>query len=236
MRQSPFIWLGSGRSRKRGVSDKGKMIDLAARGGLPVPQGGIILDEFYRLCLSEGLIERVGRQVVVPDPIWLFEVLYRDIRFPRLKHSVAVRPATAVSSPQHEQTFARLDVDFNNPQQMAGALRKTWSDILAVDPQLPMDLLIMTMVDTEEAGAATTCRDQEEDKTLVFSETDELTQGTISLPKMRAFRGPTVGLPPFARRLQRLLDGVRRTFGAGDYVVDWVDDGQICWLIQVAPV
>jgi hypothetical protein len=35
------------------------------------------------------------------------------------------------------------------------------------------------------------------------------------------------------QRLQQLLRGVRRTFGQGNWQIDWLDDGRICWLIQI---
>ncbi len=96
MRQSPFIWLGSGRTRRRNVARKGSLLDQAARSGLPVPRGGILLDDFYRICLENGVVEEVAGAVAVPDPEWLHEVLYGEVRFPRLEKLVAVRSASAV--------------------------------------------------------------------------------------------------------------------------------------------
>ncbi len=41
---------------------------------------------------------------------------------------------------------------------------------------------------------------------------------------------------PFALRLQRLLHDVRRTFGLGDWDIEWADDGIRCWLVQIRPI
>ena len=125
MRQSPFIWLGSGRTRKRQVARKGSLLDQATRSGLPVPSGGILLDDFYRICLSEGVVEIMDRAVVVPDPVWLHEVLFRDVRFPHLEKKVAVRSAVAIPGAEDRPNgMARLNIDFNDPIQMAMALRE----------------------------------------------------------------------------------------------------------------
>ncbi|MCZ7668469.1 MAG: hypothetical protein M5U34_15385 [Chloroflexi bacterium] len=40
-------------------------------------------------------------------------------------------------------------------------------------------------------------------------------------------------MPPYAQRLQKLLRGIRRTFGQGSWQVDWLDDGEICWVVKV---
>lgn len=209
------------------------MLDLGARGGLPVPQGGILQDEFFRICLNEGLVELVGERVVVPDPVWLFEVLYRDIRFPRLKGSVALRSATAAAAGTKGLNHSQLDIDPDHPQQMAHALRKIWSALEPTNESVQMDVVVMLMVDTQTRGTAGSLQDNDVDETTFTTEAPALNPEPLSLPRLRTFGKPTPELPLFARRLQRLLAGVRRTFGRGDYVVDWVDDGQICWLIQI---
>jgi hypothetical protein len=33
-----------------------------------------------------------------------------------------------------------------------------------------------------------------------------------------------------------LLRGARRTFGDDDWMIEWIDDGRICWLIQIMPL
>jgi hypothetical protein len=57
--------------------------------------------------------------------------------------------------------------------------------------------------------------------------------GSFTLEKIGAFQRASANKPPFARRLQKLLRGVRRSFGKGDWRIDWVDDGEICRLLQI---
>ena len=65
---------------------------------------------------------------------------------------------------------------------------------------------------------------------------------TLLLPQLQAGEWPT-STEPFARRLQLLLRGVRRTFGPGnsatdwrgDWDIEWADDGEVCWLVQIRP-
>jgi hypothetical protein len=234
MRQPPFIWLGSGRTRKHDVAYKGRMLDLAARGGLPVPQGGILLDDFFRICLAENIIELVGDEVVIADPVWLAEVLYRDIRFPRLKENVAVRLATAESaSSSTGGSFTQLDVDFNDPQQIATALRQVWSAAGPRSEGQRMDLLVMAMIAIRTGGIAISRQESADDQTTLNGDLTDGTRNSLLLPRPRIFRRSPMELPPYARRLQKLLAGVRRTFGHGDYAIEWADDEDICWLIQI---
>jgi rifampicin phosphotransferase len=58
----------------------------------------------------------------------------------------------------------------------------------------------------------------------------------LLLPQLRSGERADENLPGFARRLQMLLRGVRRTFGRGAWRVEWADDGEVCWLLQVNPL
>jgi len=234
MRQSPFIWLGSGRSRKRGVSRKGRLLDEATRAGLPVPSGGILLDEFYRICLAEGLAELVGDVIVITDPVWLHEVLYRDVRFPRLKKEVAVRSAKAVHGKWNQSGKSTyLGVNFGDPVQLAKALRHTWSTMNGVDDGQSMDVLVMEMVVIQTAGQALSMFDSEEDLVRLSSGADGAKVDNLTLARLRPFQRTSREMAPYAHRLQKLLRGVRRSFGRGDWNVDWADDGEICWVLQI---
>lgn len=234
MRQSPFIWLGSGRTRKREVARKGRLLDRAARSGLPVPSGGILLDDFYRICLSEGVVEIVDNAVVVPDPVWLHEVLYRDVRFPRLEKAVAVRSAVAIRSADDQPIgMARLNIDFNDPVQMAKALREVWSIMNRLNDEQSHDILVMEMIMIQTAGEALSASDKTKDQVELTLGTDGPLSGSFTLDKIGTFQRTSADLPPFARRLQKLLRGVRRSFGKGKWRADWADDGKICWLLQI---
>ncbi len=234
MRKTPFIWLGSGRTRKRTVAHKGKLLDQAARSGLPVPAGGILLDDFFQICQEEGIIEQAGDLVIVPDAIWLHEVLFRDIRFPRLEKSVALRPASSHISGEHsELERARLNIDLGDAEQMAGALSAVWSVLKGDANETAFDVLVMEMVNIQRMGEALTSLELEKDQ---VHEKEGIIAGSIrsyDLRKIKTFQRASTDKPLYIRRLQKLLRGVRRSFGKEDRRIEWADDGQICWLLQV---
>lgn len=234
MRQSPFIWLGSGRTRRRNVARKGSLLDQAARFGLPVPRGGILLDDFYRICLENGVVEAAAGEVAVPDPVWLHEVLYNEVRFPRLEKLVAVRSALAVPvGESRNKSRARLNIDSTDPAQLADALRDVWSAMIHLKNDQPLDILVMEMAADQSAGEAWSDADSATDQVVVKAQTGDGLPDNFALKKISAFQRSSAEIPPFARRLQKLLRGVRRTFGKGEWHIEWVDDGAICWLLQV---
>ncbi len=221
MNQTPFIWLGANRAHKWPVGEKGRLLDQAAHAGLPVPPGAILLDEFYRLALDAGVIASHDRLVVATDDEWLHETLYKGARFPAPDDRVAVRAAFSAA----EAIPPRLNVNFLNAGEMAAALCAIWSQAGQAD-EVRRDVLVMEMVKKEVAGTAVT------DSTIPL---DVVTWGSaaLQLPQLRLFDRPDPQAPPFARRLQMLLRGLRRTLGKGAWQVDWLDDGQICWIIQL---
>ncbi len=231
MPKSPFIWLGSGRARRRNVARKGRLLDQAARSGLPVPSGGILLDEFYHICLAQGLVEVAGQSVIVPDPIWLHEVLFREVRFPRMENRVAIRPASSRNAYEvSKKERVQLLVDLEDPQQLADGLRAVWTIILADDEAHRRDLLIMEMVAIEVVGEAITEEQAARDQIQLLGSGDN---APFAMDKIRTFQRATAELPAYARRLQKLLRGFRRSFGEGDWQIEWADDGNICWLLQI---
>jgi hypothetical protein len=234
MKKTPFIWLGSGRAQKRDVANKGLYLDKSAQAGLPVPEGGILLDEFYQICLQEGLVTLTRDGIRIPDPIWLQEVLFRDVRFPQIKKKVVIWPAVDLSPGQEQFLRRQIQfIDFGDPQQFARQLSQIWSEIYQVDQQQRLDVLITTMVDGQNWGLAVTVHDADGDQILIFADPD---QDNYVLPRLGRFQKAAANLDPHNRRLQKLLRGVRRTFGRGNWRINWADDGQVCWLFGVAEV
>ena len=132
--KTPFIWLGSGRAKKWDVAPKGRHLDEAAKAGLPVPPGAILLDELFQLLLNEGVVVLDNGRVTAPDPDWLWETIYQSVRFPPLEKPVAVRTASAAA------TAPQLDVDFTDSAQLSYALCELWSHL--TDRR---DVLVMEM-------------------------------------------------------------------------------------------
>lgn len=232
MASSLFIWLGSGRARRRGVGEKGLLLDQAARAGLPVPTGAILLDELRLTFLDKGLIEARNGRLIAPDPELLHNTIFYSVRLPRFARAVALRPAY-VASPT---VPARLSVDLDDAVTTAAALAALWSGAETQPSGGRADLLVMEMVTAQAAGTAltnnmATGRGAPADE-ITLRSGDETSLST--LPRLTGWQTPDPDLPPFARRLQMLLRGARRTFGPGMWQIKWIDNGQICYLVTAA--
>lgn len=223
MSTSLFVWLGSGRARRRQVAPAGQWLDEAARAGLPVPPGAILLDEFWRLCLAKGLAARRGGRVLAPDAELLHNTLFYSVRLPRFTRLVTVRPI--------EATPANRAIDAADAPALTQALAAAW----AAHPDDPApgrhDVLVMEQVAASHSGFATCLQAVEHDEVVLASEGPA---SFLSLDRLRP-RQATNETSPFARRLQMLLRGIGRTLGPGDRVIHWADDGHICWLTGVLP-
>lgn len=229
-----FIWLGSGRAGRRMVGVKGALLDQAAHAGLPVPVGAILLDEFFRICLEKGLVELFDGRAIVPDPELLHNTLFHSVRLPQFQRLVAVRSSFRLSGNTPVCFPAHLNIDFKDAGKMSNALAAAWTAASGRADLTRADVLVIEMVAAEQSGTAVTRQDGRDDESTQFPDhaKDRTTQ---SLPKLVGWQTPSEGLPPFVRRLQMLLRGVRRTFGKGDWQIEWADDGRICQLLQVSP-
>ena len=243
MRHTPFIWLGANRAKKHNIGPKGQLLDVAAKAGLPVPSGAILLDDLYQLLLEAKIILPENGRLITPDPHALHQALYHDIHLPRFDKTVAIRSAftnkDATNKTLSRHFASKLFVDANDPQQLAQALCDVWTSAFQQARHLRHDTLIMTMVDTQTTGTAFTEQAFEDDLiNLTSKEADKhiVAKDTLQLPKIKGWETPTTTSRPFTQRLQKLLRGIRRTFGNGDWAVEWADDGRICWLIQIHPI
>jgi hypothetical protein len=236
MKKSPFVWLGANRARKTKVGQKALLLDKAASAGLPVPSGAILLDELFQLFLEEGVVAVQETAVSIPDPLWLFESLYDGIRFPRFDRPAIFRPAFSALTQEQQPiaSAAKSCVDMNDPDKLARALCSVWSVSPKPEIVFRRDVLVMEMVAGEGVspevvnGTAVTSTE---------STTDQITtsNNSLEIPQLTGFFPRTDStLPPHAQRLQKLLRGIRRTFGEGSWQIDWLDDGEICWISKVA--
>jgi hypothetical protein len=215
--KTPFIWLGSGRAKKRGTAAKGLLLDSAAKAGLPVPPGAILLDELFELLLVEGVVVAENGRITIPDPNWLHETIYKGVRFPRLDGPVVVRAGSGATA------TAQTNVDFSDPRQLSDSLCELWQQF----DNERRDVLVMEMVQRDVGGTAVTATTTHQDNIYIPN------QPSHTLPQLGRWQRPDSELPPHLQRLQRLLRGVRRTFGSGTWQIDWLDDGRICWLLQI---
>jgi hypothetical protein len=223
MAQALFVWLGAKRAEKRGVGERGILLDRAARAGLPVPRGGILLDEFYRSARQDGLFVEEDGRLLCPNPAHLHEALYEAVRFPRLEKPVAVRP---IFSPTDGRFASQFNIHFTDPPQLADSLRAVYATALGQPPSMRRDVLVIEMVAVVVGGTAVTDTNLDSD-TIVFNAQN------LTIPQLGRFQAATPDLPDFVQRLQKLLRGLRRTFGTGKWRVSWADDGVICWLLEL---
>ena len=242
-----WIVLGSGRSANLGVGNKARLLDLAARAGLPVPAGVVVLDDAWHAALRLGLLRREAARVEVGDAARLLARL--DL--PAFARPIAVRSAFALEDAPSQSLAgyftSRLGVNARDQDALATALADVWGSADRAGGNFRRDVLLLQMVDARHAGVAFSEQEHEDDLVNVVAGTaDRLVSGAVAgdallLPKLRLWERPpgTASLlpnRPFALRLQRLLRDIRRVFGPGDWDVEWADDGERCWLIQLRPV
>ena len=220
-----FVWLGSGRTRKFEVTDKPRLLDKAARAGLPVPNGGLLLDLFFRLAWEEDVVREENGAAVIPDPIALLDLLYKAVHFPHLDKPLAIRSCFPNNIPGQ----AHLNIQPDDAEALSRALSQIWTAVLPYE-DVPRDVLIMEMVEVQVGGTAVTDSSADSDRYSVNGDRYS------ALPRPGWFGRSNADLPDYGRRLQKLLGGVRRTLGKGKWEVEWGDDGRICWILQIKSV
>ncbi|NJN54286.1 MAG: hypothetical protein HC804_05725 [Anaerolineae bacterium] len=206
-------------SAKNGVIEKGWRLDLAARAKLPVPNGGILLDDFYQLAVLEEVVQFADGRLSIPSPQALSDLLYTAVRFPQLDKPAILRPLYETAVPP------QFSVNLADPPALAGALAELWA-ALPAGAETGRDVLLQEMITIAVEGTAVTHSSRPTDTITCNSQTS-------TLPQLGAWRRPDPAFPAHLRRLQLLLRGLRRTFGAGQWQVQWADDGRVCWLLSL---
>lgn len=224
-----FIWLGAGRARRYHVGLPASLLDRAANAALPVPAGAVVLDTFFRFCLTSGLAQSSNGRVTIPDHELWHNTLHLSAHLPRFRqpvdiYDVAAGPASGLPAPLSHA------VAFNDPQAAARALEQVWSAARPMAEPSPRDVLIIETVPATRVGTATTITGQTADR-IAFTHSPD---APIVLPQLSGHGLPDADQPAYARRLQQLLRGARRTFGPGAWQIAWADDGHICWLTLAA--
>lgn len=231
--KTPFIWLGSKRAKKRGVASIGSQLDYAARSGLPVANGAILLHEFYQLLLDEELIHWQNGRFHVDDPLEIHDALYQAVRFPKINKPVTVRPA--FNAPQIHPVGLK-PVQFTEASQLSHILCEIWQAAGAPTTDIRRDILIQEKQQCQIYGTALSKQTQEVDQIFYNSINDVHThlatdfEKSLPIERLSRWQSPAKNLPQFAQRLQKLLRGIRRTFGDASWRIMWEDNGRICWL------
>jgi rifampicin phosphotransferase len=255
MKKLPFAWLGSKRARKQGAGDKAGLLDIGRRLGLPVPEGVVLLHRLYKLLLAAEVIvvDQENGRIHCPDPHWLKQVLQQDVRLPPLDGPMVVRAAFCAANNQAtngqplDPIPPLLNVDFDQPQAVADALCSLWTAVMDQSGTFRRDLIVQKPVSIRNEGVVFSDPAYQDDLVSVIDGQYSVIGNRYSvigeqylvngeqwlLPQLRSGENVGSDLPEFARRLQMLLRGVRRTFGREAWRVEWADDGEICWLLQV---
>ena len=203
--------LGSGSVVAGGVGSKAAFLDRARVDGLPVPRG-----------------------FVVPDG-----------RHPPSAHDLvgdlAVRSAFSFEDGAESSNAGRFRSLLGvNPADLGAAVEQVRSS--AGDLTGRRDVLVMEMVPAVTAGIAFMERGFEDDLIeWVDGLATDLAAGSvrgqeIELGRLRTRERPDRTLPGWQQRLTSLLRDVRAEFGDDDWDIEWADDGETCWLIQVRPI
>lgn len=214
---SSTIQLGSGRADALGVGPKAALLDRAAAAGLPVPAGFVLLD---------------GDRA--PSAVDLDGLL-------------AVRSAFSAEDGAVVSMAGRFDSLLGvEPSAVIEAVATVRASAQVLTPEeaarTRLDVLVMEQVGAVTSGVAFTEQQFEDDLVNVTTGlADRLVGGQeagerLALSKLRRWERPSSSLPAWARRLSRLLVGVRRVFGDADWDIEWADDGTTCWLVQVRPI
>lgn len=241
MYRTPFIWLGSGRTKRRGTGGEALWLDTAAAAGLPVPAGAVVLDELYQLLLSEEAIQFSAGAGMDCDCRLISHILFDAVRFPRLEYPIMVRSlfANTTARPLPNPSIVRASIDPPVTDQLAKALADAYGYAMrwesangAGSGVARRDLLVMEMVKEARVGTVISLPASEYD--LVQTQ-DHGSGGVRELPRLRAWRLPDKTVSLQNQRLQRLMRGIRRTLKDRGWSVQWADDGRICWLTGIEP-
>src|SRR4051812_40886045 len=158
-----WVVLGSGRSANLGVGNKARLLDLAARAGLPVPAGVIVLDDVWHAALRLGLVRREKTGIKVGDA----RRLLARLDLPRFARPIAVRSAFALEDAPGQSLAgfftSRLHVDAHDGEALAAALAEVWGSAERASRTFRRDVLLLQMVAARHAGVAFNEQEHEDD-------------------------------------------------------------------------
>ncbi len=213
----PFVTLGSGEAAGRGIAPKAALLDRAAESDLAVPAG-----------------------VVVPSDVSPTEADLAALRgWFAGQHiaACAVRSAFGAEDGAAESLAGWFESELHVPVgELGGAIDRVRSSADRRDGAFRTDVLVMAMVDASRAGVAFSEPGTYDDIVNVSAGTaDKLVSGEVEgdrleLPRLEQAQ------PGWKRRLQHLLAEVRSAFGDEPWDIEWADDGDTCWIVQIRPI
>ena len=236
------IALGTGEVSRRQLGPKGRFLDVALRKGLPVPPGVVVLEEAWQALEQRAFISELD---VAPseNTTELINLLQEHGLFAPwvvrscfdVEDSPTMSFAGMFASVLHV-THDNLEVAISEVLESASRYKQ----LPHAKAQLRRDVLIMPQVSAKHAGVAFSDPDYEDDW-LNVSEgfADKLLAGQergeqYALARLRLFE--KASSDDWQARLQHLLRRVRQVFGDKPWDIEWADDGERCYLLQVRPI
>ncbi|MEM7736145.1 MAG: PEP/pyruvate-binding domain-containing protein [Deinococcota bacterium] len=254
--------LGGNEIKRHTVGSKGKLLDQALRKGLPVPAGVIVLEEAWQSLEQRDFISHLDLQpnASVSELIELLQT--RGLFAPWVvrscfnvedgaETSFAGMFTSVLGVDETVLEQAVLDVLASASQTSVNQYRHATKD----DAPLRRDILIMPQINAQHAGVAFSDSEYEDDWLNV---TDGLADGLLSgktagetrkVARLRwlersqthlktedAQADDTDSDDAWLTRTQALLRQVRQSFGDKPWDIEWADDGETCYLLQLRPI
>ena len=204
--------LGSGLLTGRGVGGKASLLDQALLAGLPVPAGFVIPESAAPPDAQRWLAASRTTSLAVRSA-FSAEDLADDSLAGWFTTKLHVREPAVTAAVQEVRASAG---------RRPGAFRR--------------DVLVMAMIAADHAGVAFSEPETYDDRVNVTAGTAERLVGgeeageAVVIPRLEP------AAAGWQRRVQRLLADVRRVFGDEPWDVEWADDGETCWLVQLRPI
>ncbi|MEM6431135.1 MAG: PEP/pyruvate-binding domain-containing protein [Deinococcota bacterium] len=257
------LLLGSNEIKHHAVGSKGKFLDQALRKGLPIPAGVVVLEEAWQSLEQRDFISDLDLQPnsSISELIellhahglfapWVVRSCFNVEDGAETSFAGMFRSVLHVDETRLEQ--AVLDVLASAGQVRVNQYRQASGD----DAPLRRDILIMPQIDAQHAGVAFSDPEYEDDWLNV---TDGLADGLLSgktagetrkVARLRWLERPqphpktdddassndTRVDDAWLTRTQALLRQVRQSFGDKPWDVEWADDGETCYLLQLRPI
>lgn len=219
-----FVRLGARYKllEKLGVCEPFQLLNHAQKSRLPVPNGILLLEQGWDYLVREGVVSfaKNGDDVSVAG----IEPFLEPLALQSLpKGMLDVRPQFPTDAPSNLfNTDNVKTIKNSDTAELVRHLVTLWR----TETDAQRDILLLNAAETVTHGTATTVVSDAADTVHTKGE-------TYQLLRYQPFKKPTkVG---WERRLQRLLDGVRRSMNLrGDsWHIEWADDDKRCWLIAI---
>lgn len=203
-----------------------RALDRAARAGMPVPAGYVVLPALADLAVLHGALTVNGGRIEVHDPsvvrLWLDGAAAAG-------SAVWVRGIHAVERSTPSQP---AHVPAND---LLSAVISLWQTHLHAHADATIQpVLIQDAPPIEQYGLAWTSAGIGRDHAAIASGArfrDVVLERLFGWE--RAPNPPEI--EPAMARIQALLRDVRRWLGGEHWQIEWVDDGSTCWLLSVQP-